>query len=292
MKKIFYSSYTRLFIGFILVSVIVVSIQLSSVSILAKTQINKDYKDVITSIAAAAAALISYITLFHYYERRHVNEIGISSFGKNAGIGLMTGLILQSLVILVIFSFGSYSVLKVNPISYVLPGFAIAFSSAIFEEILFRGILFRLLEEKLGSIIALTISASIFGLMHLANKNSNLYSALSVAVQAGVLLGASFIYSKNLWLPIALHFGWNFAESGIYGAIISGAQISKSLFTAKFVGVTLVTGGAFGPENSLQATIFCLAAAIIFLSLSKKGNKFIRPSWKEKKEYTVVKEAQ
>ncbi len=282
MKKIFYSPFTRIIIGVLVVSTLVVLGQIISKSLLGNVNINKNYKDVITSIVIAIMALTSYVILFRYYEKRQINELKLDSFWKNAGIGLLTGLILQSLVIFVIFAYGSYLVIHVNPISYILPGFAIALSSAIFEEILFRGILFRLLEEKLGSIISLVISALIFGLLHLTNKNSDLFSALSIAVQAGILLAAAFIYSKNLWLPIFLHFGWNFAESGIFGAIISGNQITKSLLTAKFSGSVLLTGGAFGPENSLQATIFCLAVAVIFLLVSKRQRKFIKPQWKDK----------
>lgn len=233
MNKILFSPFTRIIIGAIVVVAMAALGQFISNSLLKNVQINKIYADLITSIVIAIMALTSYVILFRYYEKRRITELGLSFFGKNAGIGLVIGLLLQSLVIFVMFAYGSYTILRVNPISYILPGFAIALSSAVFEELLFRGILFRLLEEKLGSIISLFISALIFGLLHLANKNSNLYSALSIAIQAGILLAAAFIYSRNLWLPIALHFAWNFAETSIFGAIISGNQNIQSLFSAK-----------------------------------------------------------
>ena len=154
-----------------------------------------------------------------------------------------------------------------------------AFNSAIFEEILFRGIICRLIEEKLGSYISLAISALLFGALHILNPNSSIFAALGLAIQAGLLLGAAYIYSKNLWFPIALHFAWNFTQSGIFGASTSGHAISKSLFTTKIEGTELITGGQFGPEGSIQATLFCLIATIILLILSHRQNKIIKPYW-------------
>jgi len=155
-----------------------------------------------------------------------------------------------------------------------------AFTAAISEEILIRGILFRHLEEKLGSYIALAISALIFGALHLANPNSSLVAGIGIALQAGVLLGAAFIYSKNLWFPIALHFAWNFTQSGIFGARTSGNEMSKSFLTTKIEGSEIITGGEFGPEGSIQATLFCLIAAITLMALNVKQNKIVAPYWK------------
>ncbi|MDP9041404.1 MAG: CPBP family intramembrane metalloprotease [Bacteroidota bacterium] len=244
--------------------------------------IDEDYKKIITGALVAVSVLISYTLLFKYYERREISELKFNHFTKYAVTGFSIGTLLQSLVILVIYIGGGFEIVRINPVSYVVPGFGIALTSAVFEEILLRGILFRLLEEKLGSIIALAVSALVFGLLHLANPNSSVYSAIAISLQAGVLLGASYMYARSLWLPIFLHFAWNFAEAGIFGAIISGGSIDKSLFTTKFSGPVLLTGGAFGPENSIQATLFCVVAASIFLYLSRKENKFIKPFWYKK----------
>ncbi|HUX61523.1 MAG TPA: CPBP family intramembrane glutamic endopeptidase [Ignavibacteriaceae bacterium] len=280
-RKFLYNPLTKIIIGIIVIGCAVAIGQLGGQSLLEKVHISADYKSVIIGILIAALALASYITLFSFYEKRQITELKFTHFGKNAGIGFSVGFILQSSVILVIYAYGGYTVLNINPISFVLPGFAIALTSAIFEEIMFRGIIFRLTEEKLGSTIALIVSALIFGLLHLQNKNSSIFSAMSIAIQAGVLLAASYIYSKNLWLPIFPHFAWNFAEAGIYGAVISGNIITKSLFTSKFSGPEIITGGLFGPENSIQATVLCLIVGIIFIIISKRQNKFIKPFWKK-----------
>ncbi|MHB9011161.1 MAG: CPBP family intramembrane glutamic endopeptidase [Ignavibacteriaceae bacterium] len=281
LRKFFFFPLTRIIIGIIVIGFAVAIGLFGSLAVFEKIQIGKDYKDVITNAAIAIMAFASYTILYRFYEKRQITELKLTGFTKNAGIGFLVGFILQSFVILIIYIGGGYSILRVNPASFLLPGFMIALSSGIFEEILFRGIIFRLTEEKLGSTIAIIISALIFGLMHLANKNSSIYSAVAIAIEAGVLLAASYIYSKNLWLPIFLHFAWNFAEAGIYGAVISGNTINKSLFTSKFTGPDFLTSGAFGPENSIQAVLLCLAVGIIFIWIAKRQNKIVKPFWKK-----------
>ncbi len=120
---------------------------------------------------------------------------------KSLTIGIILGVLLQSLTILVIYLKGGYSIVSINPILFLVPPFAMAFTSAIFEEILMRGIVFRITEEKLGSYFALFISAILFGAMHLGNPNSSLTAALGLAIQAGLLLASAYIYSRNLWFP-------------------------------------------------------------------------------------------
>ena len=281
MKKFIQSPYVRMTVGIVVVVGMVILVQLACNAILQSIQIDKESKHLIISIFTAAAALAGYAVLYCYYEKREITELKLAAFGKNAGIGLATGAAIQVLVIFVLFLSGGYMITSVNPIDYVIPGLAIAISSAAFEEILFRGIIFRLLEEKTGSIVALFISALIFGALHLFNENSTIFSAVSVAVEAGILLAAAYIYARNLWLPIFLHFGWNFVESGIFGVANSGNVVTTSLFTSKLTGPEFLTGGGFGPENSIQAVVFGLIAALIFLSAAKRQNKFIKVSRKK-----------
>ncbi|MBN1781874.1 CPBP family intramembrane metalloprotease, partial [bacterium] len=175
-------------------------------------------------------------------------------------------------------------VISVNPILFLIPPLTMAFSSAIFEETLFRGIIFRIIEEKLGSYFSLAISALLFGLLHLLNPNCSLIAGIGLAIQAGLLLASAYIYSRNLWFPIAVHFAWNFAETGIFGAIVSGNEFSKTWITSKITGPVWLTGGEFGPEGSVQATFFCLAVSVILLILSHRQGKIIKPYWKKTAE--------
>ncbi|MFV5699049.1 lysostaphin resistance A-like protein [Flavobacterium sp. ZT3R17] len=240
--------------------------------------LNRNYRNLGKGIIASTLVISAYIYFFRKYEKREITEFSSKGVIKYIIVGTLIGAILQSLTILVIFFNGGFEIVSINPISNIIIPFTIAFTVAIFEEILIRGIIFRIIEEKLGSYFSLLISAIIFGALHLANPNSTLISALCVAVEAGLLIGLAYIYSRSLWFPIAIHFAWNFMQSGIFGAITSGNEKTSSLFTTKIVGSKLITGGEFGPEGTIQAIIFCLFASIILLQLCK--DKMISPKWK------------
>jgi len=278
-QKILYSPITKILIGFIVCGGVIVIGQILIQKLLNITAINKDMQHLIEGICAAILAIIMYSVLYKIYEKRKITEFSAKNIGRNLIIGIMLGAVLQSLTIWVIYLKGGYTIISVNPIAFVIPALVMAFTSAIFEETLFRGILFRIMEEKLGSYIALFISALIFGLLHLLNPNSSLIVGIGLAIQAGLLLATAYIYSRNLWFPIAIHFAWNFTQGGIFGANVSGGGLSRALITSKITGAEWFTGGAFGPEGSIQATLFCLTATIILLILCHKKGKIVKPYW-------------
>jgi membrane protease YdiL (CAAX protease family) len=181
-----------------------------------------------------------------------------------------------------------YSIVTVHGIAAMIPGLIVALASGVTEEILFRGIIFRITEEKLGSVYALAITAAMFGLIHLGNPNATLWSAFAIAVEAGIMLAAAYMLTRSLWLPIFIHISWNFAESGIFGTALSGMDLPSTFFSAKVLGPPLVTGGAFGPENSVIALGACSIAGAIFLYKARQKNMFIQPFWKAKKLATRV----
>ena len=278
-QKILHFPLTKIIIGLIVCGVIIGVGQTLIQKTLELTSIDKDLKNLIGGIFAAILVIISYTYLFKFYEKRKITEFSKKSIIKNLSIGIVLGVILQSLTILVIYLKGGYSVISINPILFIIPPLTMGITSAIIEETLFRGIIFRIPEEKLGSYISLLISALIFGALHISNPNSSLSAGTGLAIQAGLLLGAAYIYSRNLWFPIAIHFAWNFTQSAIFGANVSGNAISKTLITSKIEGAEWFTGGQFGPEGSIQATIFCLIATIVLLVLSHKEGKIIKPYW-------------
>jgi len=241
--------------------------------------LSKEISNLSVAVLSSIVAIFTYLFLFKFYEKREITELSTDGITKKIFLGILLGAALQSLTILIMYLKGSFEIISVNSFLFIIPGLTMAFSSAIFEEILMRGIFFRIIEEKLGSYIALIISALLFGLLHLSNPNSSLLLALGLAIQAGLLLASAYIFTRSLWFPIAIHFAWNFTQSGIFGAKVSGNTISKTLLTTKIEGPEWLTGGEFGPEGSIQATLFCLIATIILLILSKNRNKFIKPFW-------------
>lgn len=279
-QKFFNYPVTKIILALLtFMAVVIIGQQIAS-KLLVLTPLDKNYRNLLKGLFVSASCVLSYILFFKKYDKRAVTEFAAKGLAKNLFIGTMIGFILQSLTILVIYLNGSYSVLHINPISFILIPFAIMFTVAIIEEVLVRGIIFRILEEKLGTYISLTISSVLFSVFHLLNPNGTLISAICITA-AGFLMGAAFIYSHNLWMPIALHFAWNFTQSGIYGAITSGNEKTNSLVEAKIQGPEFITGGAFGPEGSIQAIVFCILGTVFLLALSHKNNQIIKPYWKK-----------
>ncbi|MEI8075911.1 MAG: type II CAAX endopeptidase family protein [Bacteroidota bacterium] len=268
---------TRIVLGLIVCFISFLLAQQLASKILDLTSLNKDYRNLIKGIIASSAVISAYIYFFEKFEKRNIKEFSVKGIVKSIFIGMLIGSVLQGLTMLVIILYGGFEIVSVNAISNMITPFAVAFSVAIFEEILIRGIIFRIMEEKLGSYISLLTSAIIFGALHLANPNSTIISALCVGMEAGILLGVSYIYSRNLWFPIAIHFAWNFVQSGIFGAITSGNEKNSSLLTSKITGIPIITGGEFGPEGTIQAIAFCFLASFILLQFCK--NKIIKPFW-------------
>lgn len=283
-QRILHFPLTKIIIGLIVCVGIVRIGQAFVQRTLELINIDSDLKKLIRGIFTAILTIIAYSYLFKLYEKRKITEFSKFNLLKNISIGIVLGIVLQSLTIWVIYLKGGYSVVSINPVLFVIPALTMAFTAAIVEEILLRGILFRIPEEKLGSYLALIISALVFGALHLANPNSSIMAALGLAIQAGLLLGAAYIYSRNLWFPIALHFAWNFTQSGIFGANVSGISTSKTLISSRIEGADWFTGGQFGPEGSIQAMLFCLIPTIILLVLSHKEGKIIKPYWKKNNE--------
>lgn len=271
---------TRIILGLLLCFAAFILAQQFVGKILDLTTIDKNFRNLIRGIVASLFVILTYIQFYRKCEEREITEFSSKGFLKNIVLGMLIGTALQCMTIMVIFFWGNFQIISVNPISFLITPFAVAFSVAIFEEILLRGIIFRIAEEKLGSHISLLISGIIFGTVHLMNPNSTLISSLCIGL-VGVIFGASYIYSRSLWLPIGIHFSWNFVQSGILGAITSGNEKTSSLFNTNISGAELITGGAFGPEGTIQATLFWLLVAIVFMILITKQHKVISPFWRK-----------
>ena len=157
------------------------------------------------------------------------------------------------------------------------------FQAAFFEEILFRGVVFRFLEEFAGSWIALLLSAVIFGFIHHGNPNATLFTTLAIAVQAGLLLGGAYMLTRNLWLAIGLHWGWNVTQGYVWDVSVSGIPVD-GLLKSQPAGDSLISGGAFGLEASIIATVLVTATGIWLIAKSAKLGHIVRPWWVRRRQ--------
>jgi membrane protease YdiL (CAAX protease family) len=134
---------------------------------------------------------------------------------------------------------------------------------ALGEELIFRGYVQTNLQEGTNRMLALTISSLLFGLFHSLNPNVTGLGLLNLAL-AGIVLGYGYMVTGNLWLPIAYHFAWNFAQGPILSLPVSGVRYGGLLTVSDQGTAPLITGGAFGPEGGLLGTLVLLCTFPLF----------------------------
>jgi membrane protease YdiL (CAAX protease family) len=216
--------------------------------------------------------------------RRGPTEIGFDPrhVARDSLLGFAAGAVLFSAVILELVVSRAYRIDSVQLTNSLWYAALWLLPAAAFEELLFRGVLFRLLAEWSGTWVALGASAVLFGASHLLNPGATWFSTTAIAVEAGVLLGAGFIATRSLWFPIALHFAWNFFEGPVYGTQLSGMTMGHPVIHARITGPLWLTGGAFGPEASVPALVTCSLAAVALLVYASRNGSIVPCPWLKK----------
>lgn len=231
-------------------------------------------------IAMAIAGFAVYIGHAHFIERRDVPELRTAGMGREFGIGLLVGAGLYAACEALLMALGIYRIDGLNPLSYLVPAVAMAISSSVFEELLFRGVLYRSVETWFGSWAALVVSALVFGLTHLMNPQATLEGALFIAVEAGILLGAAVMLTRRLWLSIGFHMAWNYTQSAIFSGIVSGNDAEPGWIRSTVKGPDYLTGGNFGVESSVLALVLCTTTGIVMLVMAHRRGLVVPPIWK------------
>ncbi|MEV5985639.1 type II CAAX endopeptidase family protein [Streptomyces sp. NPDC052051] len=203
-------------------------------------------------------------------ERRQVTELAGQGASGAVLRGLLIGVAMFVCVIANIAFLGDYKVHGFGSLTGPVELVGFMAGAAVTEELMFRGLLFRSVERGLGTYIALVLSGVVFGAAHLLNKDATLLGAIAIAIEAGGMLAAAYAATRSLWLPIGLHFGWNFAESGIFGTEVSGNGDTRGLLDASTSGPQLITGGEFGPEASVYSILIGAVLTLVFLWLAHR----------------------
>jgi membrane protease YdiL (CAAX protease family) len=239
---------------------------------------NTDWTELLSSAIAVALAVAGYWLFALVVERKPLADFALAGAGREWLLGAAIGFGVMSLVIGVIALGGGYRIAGYNGAHVLIKMLAIAITSGVIEEILLRGLFFRMIEKWLGSWTALILSAALFGFAHIANPNSSVLAAVAIALEAGILLAAIYMWTRRLWAAIGLHMAWNFAQGGIYGVAVSGFEID-GVIRPIISGPELLTGGAFGAEASLPAIVICTAVGLYFLYRAHAAGQFVGPSW-------------
>ena len=231
------------------------------------------YAKIPIALVACWVLLLSFRKFLTMYTRvkakifatpQHDVKILLTGWGVSF---LFFGTIMASL-----YCLNVYQPQKINcDIQNQLYGWLLFAVVGIGEEIICRGIAFRLLCDRIGMIWALIVSALFFGFAHIFNDGANVWSALAIAVTSGWLLGVAYGYYQSLWAPIGMHWAWNYLEGYVFGCPVSGAFIQHPIIMSRLIGPTWLTGGTFGPEASVIAILIGVAISLFYtLKLKQK----------------------
>ena len=225
-------------------------------------------------VLASFAILMLFLLWTRMFEKSWRSELLTESVVRNSCIGIVTGVLFFIFFTGILALSGLFSAQYASPNwSYIILNLFIYFLVACGEEVVFRGIVFRMIDERFGMWWALGISALLFGFIHIFQENASVWSSIAIAIEAGVLLGAAFKYSGSLWLPIGIHWAWNFTQGNVCGFPVSGSSGGESIFTAIVNGPELITGGAFGPEASIISVILGTMLSAIMLKKDWKKSE-------------------
>ncbi|WP_077154488.1 CPBP family intramembrane glutamic endopeptidase [Bacteroides bouchesdurhonensis] len=230
------------------------------------------WKYIITEFCMLLAVLSSAMILL-YFERRPFSDLGLSLKGHIGGIwyGALLAFAIYVLGFGLSFITGLVEVTSFQFVPETLVWtFCFFLLVALTEEIMMRGyILGRLMHTKLNKFLSLLISSLLFATMHLFNPNIAFLPMLNL-VLAGMLLGASFLYTRNLCFPLSLHLFWNWIQGPILGYEVSGNDFGTSMLTLYLPEKNALNGGAFGFEGSLICTVLMVVFTILIIWWGEK----------------------
>jgi membrane protease YdiL (CAAX protease family) len=203
---------------------------------------------------------------------------------RKLGLGLLGGALLFCIVTAAAAAAGVYWITGCCNIGQLVRDlFETAILAGFAEELLFRGILFRWIEEFAGSWIALLVTSALFGLVHIENPNATWFSSFAIAVEAGLLLGGAYMLTRSLWAPIGLHAAWNFTQGYIFDIPVSGVP-ENGLVQAKLTGPALLSGGQFGLEASVLGLVVATTAGVWLVILAARHGEVLQPWWVRRRQ--------
>jgi uncharacterized protein len=230
-----------------------------------------------------ASVLVCYFVYRAYVrlvEKRPIGELSGTGAPRELGIGVAIGLGLVAVVVWTLWALGYYRIAGTNALVAVFVLLANDGAGAFVEEVVLRGIVFRITEERLGTWVALAISVVLFALLHLASPNATVTSTVVVGVEGGVLLSSAYVLTRRLWLAIGIHFGWDFSQDAIFG-VGNGA---KGLVEGDLSGPALLSGGSAGIEGSVVSLLLCAGVGAYLLVRAGQQGNLLAPGWKRERQ--------
>ncbi|WP_422803345.1 CPBP family intramembrane glutamic endopeptidase [Streptococcus sp. FT1-106] len=232
--------------------------------------------------------LFSFVALSQFawvkwYEKRSITSLGFFKQGWFLEIlkGWGVGMGIFTFAFALTYLFGGVRLQSVDfswsTVIYVLSIIPFWFVQGGTEELLTRGWLLPIINKRSNLAVAIGISSSLFGFMHLSNSHVTVFSIMGI-ILSGVFMALYMLKTDNLWGVAGLHGAWNFTQGNIFGVAVSGTGAGKSLFhfVNKAGAADWVSGGRFGTEGSLLTSLVLLVASIILALLLYKEKEVVK----------------
>lgn len=241
--------------------------------------LERDVRGALMVLATMAALFAAQkLVLRRLGERKH-DDLPLAGAARGLAVGTGVAFVLFSAIVGIAALLGAYSIVGWGGMSnWLMLLFTAGLQAAFFEELLFRGILFRWIEEFGGSWAALLVTSALFGLAHIGNDNATWFSSFTIAVEAGLMLGGAYMLTRSLWVAIGLHFGWNMTQGLIWDVPVSGNDVD-GLVDARLAGDPLVSGGAFGLEASVIALVVAGGFGVWLIWRAARKGEVMAPWW-------------
>ena len=224
--------------------------------------------------------LFLFIFWVKVIEKNALSSLGFvkRNWLKYLGWGIMFSLLQMGVIALVyqVSGIGSFELneLSLEPILFILGLFPFWLLQGGTEEVATRGWLLTRIAARTNLPLAIAISSSLFGFLHLGNSGVTFLSVLNIILD-GVLAGLLFIYTDSIWLVVAQHGTWNYVQGNLLGFQVSGTGADASIFSFTMGdGPDWLTGGAFGAEGSIITTLVLLVSLVIVYRLGERKEKF------------------
>jgi CAAX protease family protein len=216
--------------------------------------------------------LALYMLLTRLLEERPLGSVGLAFYSRwknDLGLGLLAGggMIVAVACLERLLGVATFSLSSGSPGRTLVAGVFLLFLLAVAaadEELVFRGYPFQRLVDSGGPIAAVVAMSVLFGVTHLTNPFHTWISTANT-ILVGVLLAVCYLRTRALWLPIGIHFAWNFLQGYALGFPVSGLDLPGPILAAKVHGPVWLTGGAYGPEGSILSLGVILVGTAYFL---------------------------
>jgi membrane protease YdiL (CAAX protease family) len=251
----------------IVIASLIVLLPVALTLILVQHTLDKSMRQFWPQLLSAALCIAAYVMYVQKVEKREVVELSRVGAGREFGLGVSVGVAAIFVVLCMMMATGAFAIVDVSQWTALVSPFSEMILVAFLEEILFRAIIFRIVEKSLGTIASLLISAILFALAHLPNAGISLLG-IAVTAVAGLMFCAAYMVTRRLWLAVGIHFAWNFMFDAVFSLPTSGHQ-AKGFLQGQLSGPEWLSGGAYGIEASVVTLV---VLSILTLWLLKIAN--------------------